>query len=68
MIRYPVIAAYIANVRERTALAISNSVFPSSLIESVCVCKFVGTSFGVDTVSVMRKMMVCVCLCECVVV
>lgn len=53
-----VISAYIANVREKTAVAISNSVFPTALIESVCICKFVGTSFGVDAVSVMRKMMV----------
>jgi acyl-CoA oxidase len=64
-----VIAAYIANTREATATAIHDSLFSSALIESVCVCKFVGTSFGVDVVSVMRKMMVgegeaslCVCV------
>ena len=55
---FSVIAAYIANTRETTASAIHNSVFTPSLVKAVCVCKFVGTSFGVDTVSVMRKMMV----------
>lgn len=57
-LHYAVIAAYIANTRETTAAAIHNSVFPAALLESVCVCKFVGTGFGVDVVSVMRKMMV----------
>lgn len=52
------IASYIANTRETTAHAINNSLFPAALLESVCVCKFVGTSFGVDVVSVLRKMMV----------
>lgn len=52
-----VVAAYIAETREATATAIHNSCFPRELLEAVCVCKFVGTSFGVDTVSVMRKMM-----------
>lgn len=52
-----VIAAFIEDTREVTAEGIRNSSFPPSLIEAVCICKFVGTSFGVDTVSVMRKMM-----------
>ena len=50
-----VIATYIARVREKVAGCIVESAFPKHILEAVCICKFVGTSVGVDAVSVMRK-------------
>lgn len=52
-----VIAHYIARTRETVADCILRSHFPKSIIEAVCICKFVGTSFGVDAVSATRKIM-----------
>ena len=52
-----VVASYIALTRERVAQCIRDSVFPPHIIEAVCICKFVGTSFGVDAVSAIRKVM-----------
>lgn len=52
-----IVASYIASVREKVAGCIQNSAFPPDILDAVCVCKFVGTSVGVDAVSVMRKMM-----------
>jgi hypothetical protein len=52
-----VVASYIASVREKVAGCIQKSAFPPHILEAVCICKFVGTSVGVDAVSVMRKTM-----------
>lgn len=52
-----VVADFIANTRMTVGDCIRKSSFPKSIIEAVCICKFVGTSFGVDAVSATRKMM-----------
>ena len=52
-----VVANFIAHTRETVVNCILSSKFPNSVIESVCICKFVGTSFGVDAVSATRKIM-----------
>lgn len=52
-----VIADFIATTRVSVGDCIRNSNFPKSVIEAVCICKFVGTSFGVDAVSATRKVM-----------
>lgn len=52
-----IIASYIANVREKVAGCIQASAFPPQILEAVCICKFVGTSVGVDATSIMRKTM-----------
>ena len=52
-----VIASFIASTRVNVGECIRQSKFPKSIIEAVCICKFVGTSFGVDAVSATRKMM-----------
>ena len=52
-----IIAHFIAQTRESVAECIKVASFSTSVIEAVCICKFVGTSFGVDAVSVTRKMM-----------
>jgi hypothetical protein len=50
-----VIASFIALTRERVGECIRSSSFPPDVLEAVCVCKFVGTSFSVDVVSGLRK-------------
>ena len=53
-----ILQSFIANTRERIADAIRNqSGFTDDLIEATCMCKFLGTGFGVDCVSVIRKTM-----------
>lgn len=52
-----IIAHFLAVTREKVAVCIKKSSFPPDIIEEVCICKFVGTSFGVDIVSAMRKVM-----------
>ena len=52
-----IIAHYISTVRHEVASCILKSNFPPSVLEAVCVSKFVGTSFGVDAMSVTRKNM-----------
>jgi alkylation response protein AidB-like acyl-CoA dehydrogenase len=53
-----ILQSFIANTRERVADAIRNqSGFTDDLIEATCMCKFLGTGFGVDCVSVIRKTM-----------
>jgi len=49
---------FIAHTRERVADAIRGQTgFTDDLIEATCMCKFLGTGFGVDCVSVVRKTM-----------
>lgn len=50
-------ATFIEDTRERVAQAIREQVFSHDLIEATCMCKFLGTGFGVDTVSAVRKVM-----------
>jgi hypothetical protein len=52
-----VVAHFIATTRGSVGDCIRKSNFPKSVIEAVCICKFVGTSFGVDAVSATRKVM-----------
>ena len=47
---------FVAHTRERVATAIrTQSGFTDDLIEATCMCKFLGTGFGVDCISVVRK-------------
>jgi hypothetical protein len=50
-----IVAHFIAHTRENVGECIRQSLFPSEVIEAVCICKFVGTSFGVDAISTLRK-------------
>ena len=52
-----IVSAFVAHTRERVAIAIKTDKFPAELIEATCMCKFLGTGFGVDCVSAIRKMM-----------
>jgi len=52
-----IVAHFIASTREKVGECIRLSAFPTNVVEAVCICKFVGTSFGVDSVSVLRKIM-----------
>jgi hypothetical protein len=52
-----IVAHFIANTREKVGECIRQSKFSTNIVEAVCVCKFVGTSFGVDAVSAVRKTM-----------
>ena len=52
-----IVADYIALTREEVAACILKGHIPQSLVESVCICKFTGTSLGVDATSVLRKIM-----------
>jgi acyl-CoA oxidase len=49
------VAHYIKTVRFDVAQCIRDSRFPAHIIDAVGVCKFVGTSFAVDSISVLRK-------------
>ena len=47
---------FIAQTRERVATAIREQAgFTDDLVEATCMCKFLGTGFGVDCVSAVRK-------------
>ena len=50
-----ILQAFTAHTRERVARAVKNQEFTHDLVESVCMCKFLGTSFGIDCISVLRK-------------
>jgi hypothetical protein len=50
-----IVAHFIAHTREQVGECIRQSLFPADVIEAVCICKFVGTSFGVDAISALRK-------------
>jgi alkylation response protein AidB-like acyl-CoA dehydrogenase len=52
-----VVADYIALTREGVARSILRGVVPRALVEAVCICKFTGTSLGVDATSALRKVM-----------
>jgi len=52
-----IISTFVAHTRERVAQAILNQVFTNDLIEATCMCKFLGTGFGVDAMSACRKAM-----------
>lgn len=48
---------FLAVTRDRVARCIAEDRFTDDVIEATCICKFVGTSFGVDVVSVLRKLL-----------
>jgi hypothetical protein len=52
-----VVAAFIAHTREQVADCIRSDRFTYDVVEAACMCKFLGTGFGVDTVSAVRKVM-----------
>ena len=52
-----VFQAFIEDTREKVAEAIRTQNFTHELIESTCMCKFLGTGFGIDAVSAIRKTM-----------
>jgi hypothetical protein len=52
-----VVAAFIADTREAVADSIRHDRFTYDTVEATCVCKFVGTGFGVDASSAVRKAM-----------
>lgn len=52
-----VVAAFIRHTREAVSEAIRTDVFPAELVEATCMCKFLGTGFGVDAISACRKLL-----------
>ena len=52
-----VLQAFLEDTREKVADAIRTQNFTNDLIESTCMCKFLGTGFGVDCISAIRKQM-----------
>jgi acyl-CoA oxidase len=52
-----IVAAFIRHTRARVAEAIRTDVFSPDLIEATCMCKFIGTGFGVDAISACRKLL-----------
>ena len=52
-----VIEYYVSTTRDMVTECEKNSIFPNRVIEAVCISKFVGTNFGVDTISVLRKVL-----------
>eukprot|EP00615_Pteridomonas_danica_P000841 CAMPEP_0114354888 /NCGR_PEP_ID=MMETSP0101-20121206/19809_1 /TAXON_ID=38822 ORGANISM="Pteridomonas danica, Strain PT" /NCGR_SAMPLE_ID=MMETSP0101 /ASSEMBLY_ACC=CAM_ASM_000211 /LENGTH=522 /DNA_ID=CAMNT_0001496565 /DNA_START=18 /DNA_END=1583 /DNA_ORIENTATION=- len=52
-----IINTFIANTREIVADSIRNDGFTYDTVEATCMCKFLGTGFGVDCVSALRKLM-----------
>jgi acyl-CoA oxidase len=52
-----IINAFIANTREVVADSIRKDGFTYDTVEATCMCKYLGTGFGVDCVSAVRKLM-----------
>lgn len=52
-----IINAFIADTREVVAESIRNDGFTYDTVEATCMCKYLGTGFGVDCVSALRKLM-----------
>ena len=52
-----VIGNFITRTRGEVAKCIAEDRFPNAVVERTCICKFVGTAFGVDAVSALRKVM-----------
>ncbi len=52
-----ILQEFLADTREKVADAIRTQTFTNDLIESTCMCKFLGTGFGVDCISAIRKTM-----------
>ena len=49
--------AFVCHTRETVAEAVRSDRFEADTIEATCMCKFLGTGFGVDCVSALRKTM-----------
>jgi acyl-CoA oxidase len=52
-----IINNFIANTREVVADSIRQDGFTYDTVEATCMCKYLGTGFGVDCVSALRKLM-----------
>ena len=52
-----IINAFIADTREVVADSIRNDAFTYDTVEATCMCKYLGTGFGLDAVSATRKVM-----------
>ena len=52
-----VVAHFLETTREEVAACIRNDVIPNHVVEATCMCKFLGTGFGVDVISAMRKLL-----------
>jgi acyl-CoA oxidase len=50
-----VIQRFMAHTREDVITSVTNDCFSASTVEATCMCKFMGTSFAVDTLSALRK-------------
>jgi hypothetical protein len=51
------VAAFVAETREVVADSIRRDQFTYDTVEATCMCKFLGTGFGVDASSAVRKIM-----------
>ena len=52
-----IISSFIGQARGKVAKCIQDDKFTYGVVEETCISKFVGTSFAVDAVSVLRKML-----------
>jgi acyl-CoA oxidase len=52
-----IVSAFIATYREEVGQAIRDDMFTFDTIEATCMCKFLGTGFGLDLIDVTRKVM-----------
>jgi hypothetical protein len=52
-----IIDFFIASSRDRVVECIKNDKFTNNVVEATCISKFVGTSFAVDSTSVLRKLL-----------
>ena len=52
-----IIQAFIAHTREKVADSIRNDHFTFDTVEATCMCKYLGTGFGLDLVDATRKTM-----------
>lgn len=52
-----IVAAFVAETREVVADSIRRDQFTYDTVEATCMCKFLGTGFGVDASSAVRKIM-----------
>ena len=52
-----IVASFIETARGKVARCIRDDQFTHAVVEEACISKFVGTSFAVDAMSVLRKML-----------
>lgn len=52
-----IVAKFIGQARLKIAKCIEDDKFTNAVVEETCISKFVGTSFAVDSVSILRKIL-----------